>query len=247
MPLTLVTITGADDATNVKDLIDLSREFPFVEWGILIGSSTGQRFPSYNWIHELAEAKVESRLNINLSLHLCGDHLREVTSGRSNLHGHLGNSMFVFQRVQLNFHGEEQRTDCSEKILNAFCQIERNCFGWDPTLIFQLDGANHNLYEAAERRFAVCRLFDRSHGAGVVPNEWPWPYPHIQCGWAGGLGPDNLAEELPRIDAKAYPVMQYWVDMETQVRTDEVLDLDKVRRCLQISSEFMNQKVSGKR
>ncbi|QDV49590.1 hypothetical protein [Gimesia fumaroli] len=239
MPLNCVTITGADDRTNVQDLIELSKEFPFVEWGILIGTSTGQRFPSYNWIHELAEAKVESGLNINLSLHLCGGHLREVTSGRSYLHDHLGNSMFVFQRVQLNFHGEKQGPDCSEKILNAFCKIERNCFGWDPTIIFQLDGVNYWLYEAAERRFAVCGLFDRSHGAGVVPNEWPKARTDIQTGWAGGLGPDNLAEELPKIDSQALSAMNYWIDMETQVRTDEVLDLEKVSQCLKIAGEFM--------
>ena len=28
-----VTITGADDSVRPTDLLELSREFPFVEWG----------------------------------------------------------------------------------------------------------------------------------------------------------------------------------------------------------------------
>lgn len=35
MPLTRVTITGADDAVEPAELQALSHEFPFVEWGIL--------------------------------------------------------------------------------------------------------------------------------------------------------------------------------------------------------------------
>ena len=39
--LQTVTLTGADDSVNPEDLIAISKEFPFVEWGILIGSNTG--------------------------------------------------------------------------------------------------------------------------------------------------------------------------------------------------------------
>ena len=36
MTLNRVTITGADDFTEPKDLVELSEEFPFVEWAILL-------------------------------------------------------------------------------------------------------------------------------------------------------------------------------------------------------------------
>ena len=46
MKLQYVTMTGADESVDPKALIELSKEFPFVEWGILIGSQSGMRFPS---------------------------------------------------------------------------------------------------------------------------------------------------------------------------------------------------------
>ena len=48
MKLHTVTITGTDDSTNMADLVALSREFPFVEWAILVSESHegGFRFPT---------------------------------------------------------------------------------------------------------------------------------------------------------------------------------------------------------
>lgn len=246
MPLNRVTITGADDKTDTDTLLKLSAVYPFVEWGILVGSHYGERFPSLEWVKSLVDAKVNSDIKVQLSLHVCGSHLKNIANGHSFLYETLGNELFAFQRVQLNWHGEKQKPNCSENILHSFCKLDRGGFGWDPVLIFQLDGVNDDLYEAAGRRFAVCGLFDRSHGAGVLHGEWPKASTEIPCGWAGGLGPGNLESELPRIDAQAWAVQNYWVDMETQVRTDELLDLPKVERCLQIANEFMNPGMSGK-
>ena len=73
MPLTCVTITGADDLTDVGDLAILSHEFPFVEWGILIGSNEDvERFPSRMWIQQLIKAREGMNNEMRLSLHVCG-------------------------------------------------------------------------------------------------------------------------------------------------------------------------------
>lgn len=55
-----VTITGADDSTDISQLVELSQEFPFVEWGILVSrrSEGGPRFPSREWID--AEPRIYS-------------------------------------------------------------------------------------------------------------------------------------------------------------------------------------------
>lgn len=239
MPLTKMTITGADDLTSVDDLIEISAAFPFVEWGILIGTHHGtERFPSRDWIIQLVEASMHEAEPLNLSLHVCGQHLRDIANGSSQLDDFLSPQLFHFRRVQLNWHGERQQPNCSENILKAFCELDT--FGWDPTLIFQLDGVNDLLFDAPSRRFACCGLFDRSHGAGVLPGEWPQCSTDIPCGWAGGLGPDNLAEEIPRITEKSWAALDFWIDMETHVRTGDHLDLDKVRQCLEIAQPFVD-------
>ena len=103
MTIDRVTITGADDFTDPKDLVELSEEFPFVEWGILLSASKegmGPRFPSPKWIEELAQFKDK----INLAGHICGSWVRKLAVN-------IDNSVFkerpefleYFPRIQLNF------------------------------------------------------------------------------------------------------------------------------------------------
>lgn len=240
MSLNCVTVTGADDETDTEALLELSARYPFVEWGILIGSQTGQRFPSVAWIQKLVEAREKSNNTMKLSLHVCGRPLRQIATGVSYLDKSLGPALYAFQRVQLNWHGLRMSQAVSENVLRAFCGLDG--FGWDPTLIFQLDGVNDDLYRESTRRFACVGLLDKSHGAGIMPNEWPKPHSIIGCGWAGGLGPENLEQEIPRIAAKVHRAFDYWIDMETNVRTDdrERLDLERVVQCLEIAAKFVD-------
>lgn len=239
MALNCVTITGADDSTDPKELQALSKEFPFVEWAILIGSTIRPRFPSVEWIAKLIECRYEVNNEINLSLHVCGLPLREIRNGRSSLDSRLGPMLCAFRRVQLNWHGEPQPIGVGDSIFQAFCSLDIG--GWDPELIFQFDGPNDHLWRRSGAKFRCSGLFDRSHGAGVLPGEWPEASAEIACGWAGGLGPHNLAEEIPKIAAKALPVRDYWIDMETHVRSedDSILDMVKVRQCLEICRPFV--------
>lgn len=57
MILDKVSITGADDSVNPKDLVELSEEFPFVEWAILLSKSRmrSNRYPSLNWMYDLKQ------------------------------------------------------------------------------------------------------------------------------------------------------------------------------------------------
>ena len=63
----------------------------------------------------------------------------------------------------------------------------------------------------------------------------------ILHGYAGGLGPDNIESELQRIAAAAGDA-PFWIDMETRVRSDndEQFDLNKVRRCLEITAPLVS-------
>ncbi len=243
MALTRVTITGADDATDIGKLMELGLMYPFVEWGILVGSSTGTRFPSFGWIADLVEAQRSLGGKLNLSLHICGKWLREIQRGLSSLSEgrNLGDHLHGFNRVQLNWHGDKQPDIVGVNVPLAFN-------AYRPTIIFQLDGVNDELWKPASKSFICQGLFDASHGAGRTPDVWPHGRTDIQCGWSGGLGPDNLAESLPRIDdAAQHGGQDYWVDMETKVRTDNgnELDLGRVRECLAIATKFMAKKSGG--
>lgn len=80
-------------------------------------------------------------------------------------------------------------------------------------------------------------LVDASGGRGVSPAEWTRPNTTRAVGFAGGLGPDNLAGELPRIAAVARG--PWWVDMETKLRTDDWFDIALAERCSDAFEQFL--------
>lgn len=247
MPLELLTITGADDATDPKDMIALHQEYPFVEWGILIGSHSGRpRFPSTKWIRQLIQNANEAGIELNLSLHICGNWLRSIGEAHPDLMAiHFKPELLSFARCQLNWHGERQADRAAVCVRDSFALLAKE-YQWSPQIIFQMDGENDCLMTASIVGGLTCAgLHDVSHGAGALPDHWPGPFRLIETGWAGGLGPDNLAEQLAIISqiCGANYTLPWWADMETRVRTDdgERLDMQKVRQCLQIADEFRKQ------
>jgi len=249
MAMDRVTITGADDSIEPAYLLELSAEFPWVEWGILISESrTGSpRFPSAGWRSRLQS--LCAKTGVMLSAHLCGFWVRQLLLGVNLLPP---STLDRYQRVQLNFHAEN--TKCNPAKFAATLEAIQTRREW----IFQIDGNGgnchlENLGGESDIIDAVA-LFDISGGAGILPREWPAPqYLHIDPGphgegvesyryhgYAGGLGPDNLAEQIPLI-AKASKGCRFWIDMETRVRSedDRQFDLAKVRRCLEIAAPFI--------
>lgn len=229
MILDRVTITGADDSIDPNELADLSAEFPFVEWGILFSQrSVGRtRFPTLQWVEELCE----NDATLNLSAHLCGRWMRDTLAGRNEWWHALGSLTQKFQRVQLNFHAEKQSAH-----LGDFLREQAKA----ASFIFQCDGVNDAWVKELVAEGFGAPLFDTSGGAGKLPTEWPAAWPGVYCGYAGGLGPDNLVKELSRIEAQAGDA-RVWVDMERKVRShdDSQFKLDSVYSVLRQAQRFV--------
>lgn len=224
-----VTITGADDSVRVQDLVDLSAEFPFVEWGILVSKKQegSFRFPSRSWTDAFASHASLNRLNV--STHVCGAWVRQMFIGELNWMD-LPNVIQICQRVQINTHAEPHVSTTG--LLRSLGQEPRKQF------IFQWDGVNNHLTFAARAYgYDAVALFDTSGGAGVLPASWPAPANDFMCGYAGGLGPENVVEQTRRVmNVCRKP---FWIDMERRVRTedDRALDIGKVRDVLKACAE----------
>jgi hypothetical protein len=110
--------------------------------------------------------------------------------------------------------------------------------------IFQYDNINPAIHVAAAAGVNCSALFDLSHGQGILPEQWPDTLPNIKCGYAGGLGPDNLEDQIISIEQKSGDT-PIWIDMETKVRTDRedlglsIFDMNKVEECLKIAAKFI--------
>lgn len=242
-----VTITGADDTISIYDLFKLSIEFPFVEWGILLSAKRHgtPRYPSKEFLQlltrpwEFKGEKFETdgkwdKLVPNLSLHLCGQYVRDFLLGKFQFIDDIGiENWKQFKRVQINTHGELHEYEANR--LGRFIMVNP-----DKEFIFQYDGTNLKLLEFIAGLQNCAVLHDLSSGAGILPTHWPDTFKNVFCGYAGGLGPQNLEEQIPKILAAAgeNPI---WIDMETWVRSGNgsKFDLDKVFRCLEISENFI--------
>ncbi len=231
MKIKYVTLTGADDSISTLELVELSRRFPYVEWAILFSQSKSgvPRYPSLHWVDNLCEV---ADSNMNLSAHLCGKWVDDVFKfGFTFLND--DDYRKTFKRIQLNM-GRDRLSDAlkSENLREAVNSI-------DQPVIF---GGDYSVVAASPLFFIVnnCHvLFDSSGGKGIKSASWPTPYSyqglHKLCGYAGGLGPDNVEEELEKIaeivDKEAGSDFSIWIDMETKIRSktksSDVFDLNK--------------------
>lgn len=231
MHLDRVTVTGADDSIEPEALIPLTMKYPWVEWGILFSGSRqgGPRYPSDAWISKLATL---SNSLPNLCAHLCGKWVRDlVLEGEATWWAKYDPIPCIFNRVQLNFHGQFHK---------ACARFPKKLKGFDHDFILQHDGVNDETILKLGADLRVAPLFDRSGGAGVLPAQWPRPIWKYQ-GYAGGLSPENVEDELHRI-LDAAGDSRIWIDVETRVRSedDALFDLQKVEVFLKRCQPFVN-------
>lgn len=206
-----VTFTGADDATPVVRMVEIGRRAP-VEWGLLFSRKrqNNGRYPSLEFLGALRGR------GLRLAAHVCGAYADEIveTGTCVDFVGIASSLGLNFGRIQIN-----TARSFDPGVFAAFAA--------------QLDA----------RAIAQCRdvfpedarvdwLHDVSAGEGVMPTSRPVPGPAIFGGYAGGLGPENVALELGAI-ARTHPAgRRFWIDMETKVRSGDVFDLDKCEAVL---------------
>ena len=81
-------------------------------------------------------------------------------------------------------------------------------------------------------------LLDASGGEGIETSLVAFAGKKI--GYAGGINADNVADKLTFL-MENEQVGDFWIDMESGVRTDDWFDTDKVRRVLEICEPIINK------
>ena len=212
-----LTFTGVDGQTDLDGLARLARRYPRVEFGALRGGTTGTaragpRFPPESVLDRLAQSPV------TCALHLCGTHALAAVDGPDRLVSHIVAMVRGFNRVQLNLQGHRDRAfDWTEERigrLRAFCRaVTRNT----PTerVIVQHRGTWDDRPLIAP---TAQYLHDVSGGRGHEGlAQWPVPQKNTDewFGYAGGLGPDNIAAAMTFVHR--HRDCRVWLDMESGV------------------------------
>lgn len=226
MKLSKVTITGIDERTDVKRLERLQEKYPFVEWGVLLSShwnENGNRFPRPRFLEKLQYH------GLQLSAHLCGQIAKDV------LHCELG-PMFeaieynfdIFSRCQLNIRNPKQFF-YDLRSMRPFDRIIEEVILQMPD-VPTLESFIQFVGKPTPR---VAYLIDGSGGCGIDTPIDVFADPALHIGYAGGINVDNVYDKLKTL--LDYPSdSRFWIDMESGVRTDDWLDLDKVEEVLAI-------------
>ena len=197
-----ITLTGADERTDVGLLAGLDAEIGLLYTATPEGRN---RYPRWEWISAAAAELPRA------SLHVCGRGARELLMA-----GVL--DVGSFQRLQVNGALEPENVE-------ALC-----CLYPEHTIITQHHPRNRALLAVEADNHAV--LIDGSGGRGISPDGWEPPVTGKACGFAGGLGPDNLASEGAAICAVARP--GWWADMEGKLRVDDWFSTELAAECVTV-------------
>jgi len=220
--LNRVTVTGADDSTPLGWLDRVGCKYPWVEWGILLSETSrgGPRFPSREWLDRLSNMPLTEHNELDFSAHLCGAWVRRAIKGDWGFVEQIGPAWHLFDRVQLNFHAYTHLVD-PEPFHESLRQLGKQA-------IFQVDGCNdHLVSHAYDAGCDVAALYDKSGGAGILPDTWPSPMAGIYSGYAGGLGAGNVGAELSKIEKVLMHEESVWIDAETRLRVSDNSSLNE--------------------
>lgn len=227
-----ITFTGIDANTNLMALQDIQSMYPIVEFGVLT---------SYHWYENgrrYLNPEFMSNLNgcgLNLALHICGSAAHDAAVGEWEKIDELTcHNLHLFNRIQLNISG---RKDNPEYCHTAFIDGQE-------IIIQQRSASETDLFENTQTHwpFAVDKfstLLDASGGRGIdTPIEVLKTKEKV--GYAGGINPDNVGDKL-RCLLRNPDVGDFWIDMESGVRTDDWFDTFKIREVLRVCQEVLGE------
>ena len=212
-----VTLTGVDERCSKRDLTELLVRN--VEVGILLSANPEgrHRYPSLEWIGDAV-----SFLGDRCAIHFCGRAAREglLDSQYDWLVDRVG-------RIQIN--GSLADSDLDWALAH-----------WpEKTIITQWAFTPEEYRDIHETSDNHAILIDGSGGRGIVPKAWPEiRHPVKDIGFAGGLSPENIKQELTKILAIAQGGA--WIDMESSLRVDDWFSMERAREVVRaVSDSFL--------
>lgn len=231
MRLKHITFTGIDARTDIDRLREIQKQYPIAEFGVLTSYhwyDNGNRYLEPRTFRDL------TRERLNLALHICGSAASDAARGEwSDVHYLSWGKYRYFRRIQLNV---AERNDAPHIVSES---------PWGNEIIIQQKAQNElPLYENTLAEWhdycgKLSVLLDSSGGRGIDTKLKVLPSTG-KVGYAGGFSPDNVKEKLSFLMSHV-TMGEFWIDMESGVRTNDWFDLDKVERVLEICQPIIEK------
>ncbi len=215
-----ITLTGIDSRTDIARLPDVGGEYS-LEYAILISRTKEGKEPRYPSYIRAAQMLNQLQDTHSMAAHLCGAPAREILAGQVPQELDWLRAGLV-DRIQINANEKDT--------LKGWATATQILIDRGITPIFQW---RRDTWPTFMDGKGVDVLLDRSGGRGLVEQNWP-PRGSYKgnIGYAGGLGPDNLPLGLIKDAGKPTTTDSVWIDMESNLRTDDWFDSHKAVQVL---------------
>ena len=226
-----VTFSGIDETADIERLKELRSHYFTVEWGLSLAVERQDRvagFPGVGWISKLPP-------ELNLSAQLWGKGASDFLQGHdTELVTKYAEVWSRFRRIQIN------STNCIDQVdLVVLGRLIAN--NADQQRILRIRDRNHEVADALVAHGISCStLFDESEVQEPGQKKWPKGLKRFAgCGYAGGLGPENIYKQLTPILNAAQSAERWWVEIDSCLRTKENdRDVFSLASCKRAIREF---------
>ena len=242
MVLKYITCSGANEHTNIDDLLALAKEYPMMEIGIQVSDKKVTENPArFDWILALQEKVAAQKLTPNIALHVNGNWVQQFASRAmipeldyflSLNNGHKG---WLVNRLQINFLiGNDYRID-----FGRFCQAMTDRAPRPIVLPYNNRNAVF-VKKIYNKSIKFDCLYDISHGEGVLPKQQQAPvFKDCLQGYSGGLSADNVAEQLKKLSFVVKSKRAIYIDAEGKLKdSNGHLDLQKCEAFIKNALSF---------
>lgn len=215
MKLKQITFTGIDKWTDLSALQKIQSAIPMVEFGVLLSRNWQENGNRYFNPSELGKLR---GLGLNLSCHLCGHIAREAIKNNWQPVIDLCEGNFdLFKRCQLNVSKNAENPSKLELTIPDTLE---------EAIIQQNSADEVELWKSAMPNDKITVLVDGSGGLGIDTPIKALDTP-FKVGYAGGISVHNVSDKVKYLEDSPL-VRDYWIDMESSIRTDDKFDINNV-------------------
>lgn len=221
MKLRYITCSDPRENISVPSILKFAAEYPMIEIGVQAHPGPMSYHDRRNtWFNQIVWTSQGMSTPPNIALHMnyewCDCMCRGIIPLEAEKWLHARNEITgkpVIQRIQLNI-GDSTYLFNAEKLSELINQHSDQEFilPWNQKVARQIQ-------QLKETGAKFSLLFDASYGAGIEPDKWRKPvYNDIPNGYAGGLGPGNIARNLNKINKILPKEYETWIDAEGRLR-----------------------------
>ncbi len=231
-------ITCSDIRENIPEykVIDLLKTSEKVELGIQAHSpNMNKNMPRNIWLNKLLNTSDINTFPLNIAIHVnydwcsdfCMGNIPEELKYLLNFR-HTSTGKPIIKRWQLNI-GDGTIIPNAKTVSNIIKSYPYQEF------IFPYNekpDLRNFIHELNDTGVSFSLLFDSSYGAGIAPSSWNAPiYKNHPQGYAGGLSPENVTENLDKINRVTKDRTDVWIDAEGRLMKPgtRIFDIDRAK------------------